>query len=75
MGTQEMEKTQKSVVLRHLRHYGSISAFEAITSYGITRLAARIFELKQDGYKFETERKTHKVTKKPYVRYKLTSEA
>lgn len=42
--------TQKEMVLRHMREMGSISSFEAFSEYGITRLAARIHDLREDGY-------------------------
>lgn len=42
--------TQKEEVLRHLREMGSLSSFEAFAYYGITRLSARVHELRKDGY-------------------------
>ena len=39
----EKRKTQKEVILEHLRKYGSITSMEAIEKYHITRLAAVIF--------------------------------
>lgn len=42
--------TQTEKILRHLRKYGSITSWEAITEYRITRLGAIIFELRKDGY-------------------------
>lgn len=50
-------KTQKEVVLWHLQNYGKITSWEAIKEYGITRLAALVFYLKEDGHDIETERK------------------
>ena len=47
--------TQDERVLRHLRDYGSITSWEAITEYGITRISARIFTLRQKGYNIESE--------------------
>lgn len=41
--------TQCERLTRHLNELGSITAAEAITEYGIYRLAARIAELKADG--------------------------
>ena len=38
--------TQDERVLRHLKKYGSITSWEAFKEYGITRLSARIFNLK-----------------------------
>lgn len=47
----ENEKlTQCQRILRHLRDYGYITAHEAVTEYGIMRLAARIADLKKQGY-------------------------
>lgn len=42
--------TQKDRILRHLRDYGSITSLEAMTEYGIMRLASRISELRKMGY-------------------------
>ena len=42
--------SQNEMVLNHLRRAGSITQMEAIDRYGITRLGARIFELKQRGH-------------------------
>ena len=50
-------KTQKEVVLWHLQNHGTITSWEAIKEYGITRLAARVFYLKEDGHDIETETK------------------
>lgn len=43
--------TQNQKVLRHMQVYGKITTFEAFTNYHITRLSARIWELRhQQGY-------------------------
>lgn len=42
-------------ILRHLQDYGSITPMEAISDYGIMRLGARIFELKDRGYLIVTD--------------------
>jgi hypothetical protein len=47
--------TQKEMILRHLQDYGSISSWEAIREYGVTRISAVIFNLKEDGCYFEEE--------------------
>jgi len=39
---------QKEKVLNHLRKKGTITTFQAFTLYGITRLPARISELRRD---------------------------
>ena len=50
-----MKITQCERILRHLRDYGSITSLEAITEYGILRLAARINDLKERGYNITSE--------------------
>lgn len=47
--------TQDERILRHLQDYGSITSWCAIEEYGITRLSAKIYNLKADGYKIEGE--------------------
>lgn len=47
-------KTQCEIILRHLEDFGSITTYHAFTEYGITRLASRMYELKQAGYLFES---------------------
>lgn len=46
-----MKTTQNDRILRHLKDFGSITTWEAIQEYGITRLSARIFDIKEKGYK------------------------
>lgn len=41
--------TQTERILRHLNDYGSITSREAMTEYGIMRLASRICDLKKQG--------------------------
>jgi hypothetical protein len=65
---------QRYRVLKHIYKFGSISPRDAFMDYGITRLAARIHDLKKEGYEFEVERKKHKETGVSYARYKLKSE-
>ena len=45
------KKTQKQTVLDHLKNYPTITSWEAITKYHITRLAAYISFLEDDGHK------------------------
>ncbi len=42
-------ETQIKQIKRHLLKGGMISSFEAFSLYGITRLSARIFDLKSAG--------------------------
>ncbi len=45
-----MKESQCDRILRHMREYGSITSIEAITEYGILRLASRISDLKKRGH-------------------------
>lgn len=62
-------------VLKHLKEHGAITSWDAISLFGITRLSAVIFRLRNKGYKIETENATGKnrygesVT---YAKYTLT---
>ena len=44
-----MKITQCERILRHLKDYGSITALEAVSEYGIMRLASRINDLRAQG--------------------------
>lgn len=46
---------QSEKILRHLQDIGSITPWEAIRQYGITRLGARIYDLKRQGHPIETK--------------------
>lgn len=48
--------TQNKTVLKHLRSGKKISTFQAFSKYGITRLAARIFDLKELGHNIKSVR-------------------
>ena len=48
--------TQEQRILKHLKDYKHITSWEAIMEYGVTRISARIFNLKKQGYKIKTER-------------------
>ena len=41
--------TQLDRIMRHLEDYGSITSLEAVSEYGIMRLASRIHDLKMQG--------------------------
>lgn len=47
--------TQCERVLRHLEDFGSITSAEAISEYGVYRLASRISDLKKRGVPIEKE--------------------
>lgn len=68
--------TQKERVLRHIKDHGSITSFEAFEEYGITRLAARISDLREDGIGIISVSETKKNRygePTTYVRYRLAS--
>ena len=52
--------TQCERILRHLKDYGSITSLEAVTEYGIMRLASRINDLRAQGIAIVSETKTGK---------------
>lgn len=41
--------TQKQKIKYHLETYGKITSMQAFSRYRITRLSARIYDLRQDG--------------------------
>ena len=65
--------TQEEIVLKHLREHGSITSMTAFRKYDITRLSAKIFNLRKEGYiipmRYETSKKG-----KTYGRYFLNEE-
>ena len=67
----KMSQTQR--VLDYMRKHGSISQQEAINAFSCYRLAAKIFDLRQDGYIIKTEKKPFKndYTTGYYAVYKL----
>jgi ribosomal protein S8 len=50
--------TLKDRILEHLKTKGEISSKEAIDAYGVTRLAAVVFELKCNGHNIMSEIRT-----------------
>ena len=67
-------------MLVHLNTHGSITSWEAIKKYGITRLAARIFTIRKrlDYTNADREIKTHmmaSVDGKYYAKYVLIAKA
>mgnify|MGYP003133948131 CR=1 FL=1 len=50
-----MKMNQKEKVIRHLQMYKSITPLEAFNEYGIMRLAAVIFDLKDMGFGIDSE--------------------
>ena len=51
----DRQLSQKELILRHLREKGPITAMEALRLYGCNRLAARIYDLRQEGIEIERQ--------------------
>lgn len=68
--------TQNDTVLLHLQQFGEINALQAFSRYQITRLSARIYELRQAGYCIESvkERSTDDGQSGCFARYILRRE-
>ena len=58
--------SQEQRILEHLKKYGSITTWESFERYGITRLSAKIYNLKKLGCIFDEEiiKKTNRYGKK-----------
>lgn len=54
----EERKNQKTVILEHMRRFGSIEPLTALRDYGIYRLGARIGDLRAEGHNIITESMT-----------------
>lgn len=65
-----MKKTKKEMVEEHLITNGSITSLEAIVEYWATRLSAIIYNLKEEGWQFDTTKEKHH-TGATYARYHL----
>lgn len=50
------KNTKRQMVLDHLKNYGTITSLDAIKLYGATRLAAIIYNLRNDGFDIDTEK-------------------
>lgn len=55
-----MAITQCERILRHMKDHGSITSLEAVTEYGILRLASRINDLRAQGIAIVSETKAGK---------------
>ena len=66
-----MSKTQENQILNHLKKHKFITSWEAIQEYRITRLSARIYELREKGYQIITKNITE--NGKTFAEYSLIS--
>ena len=58
-----MEQTrmnQKELVIQYMNDFGSITTLEAFQDLGVTRLSARIKDLRDDGYIIASKRPNKK---------------
>lgn len=53
-----MSASQNQKILKHLKTHGAITATDAISRYGILRLAARIHDLRTSGYEIISQNVT-----------------
>lgn len=49
--------TQTEIILNHLQKYNTITSWEAIGRYGITRISARIWDLRKAGWEISVKSK------------------
>ena len=66
--------TQVEEVLNHLMNYGTITSWEAIQNYKITRLSDKIYLLRKKGFNIATIETVHvnkEGEKKDFATYKL----
>jgi hypothetical protein len=47
--------TQEELIRKHIIKKGSITSWEAIQRYGVTRISAVIYLLREEGMKIKTE--------------------
>ena len=73
-----MAKTQNDEILKHLQTHKGITAADAFSKYGITRLSARIYDLRDRGFKIincNREAVDRRGKKVKFVEYRLVKEA
>ena len=66
--------TQVDYILMYMNQFGSITTYEAFTELGITRLGARISEMRKNGHNIigEIERRKNRFGKSvTFMRYRL----
>lgn len=61
--------TQRTKILKHLQDYGTITALQAMESYRCFRLAAVIFNLREEGNLITTDMIHYKDVEGENVRY------
>lgn len=66
-----MKKSHKQLIIEHLKAHGCITAAEAVSRFHCYRLAARIADLKADGYSIITDNKDAEGNTVNYAIYRL----
>lgn len=72
--TNETTASQRDMILRFMRDYGSITPAQAIEELGCYRLGARIWDLRHAGHNIKTEsvkRKNRYGKTVSFARYRL----
>lgn len=65
-----MKVTQKEKIINYIQKFGSVTSWEAYRDLGITQFAARVKELKEKGYEFETKWEKNENKEGRMVRFK-----
>lgn len=63
-------KNQKERIIQYIKDFGSITTKEAFNDLGVSRLSARIADLKDEGYEFTDEWESSKNRYGETVTYK-----
>lgn len=66
-------KNQKERIIQYIKDFGSITTKEAFIDLGVSRLSARIADLKDEGYEFTDEWESSKNRYGETVTYKRFS--
>ena len=67
-------RSQKAAILNYLLTGKSLSQLEAAEMFGCWRLGARCYDLREDGYRIETEMVTNESTGKRFARYYMSKD-
>lgn len=70
----DRNQLQRQIILRYLKKHGKITPFDALREAGSLRLAARIADLRKEGYKIDTvmvSRKNSAGYKVHFAEYRL----
>ena len=72
----EKTLTQAQRIAEYLADHGSITTYEAFRHLGITRLSARIFDMRERGWEFKrtTETRKNKYGIVSFTRYEVLKE-